>query len=53
MQEKEYIQMLIRSLEKKIAVLKKIQELNAEQTQLLSQEEVDKDVWQELIDKKA
>lgn len=53
MQEKEYIQMLIRSLEKKIAVLKNIQELNGLQTELLQQEDVEMNKWQELIDKKA
>ena len=53
MQEKEYVQVLLHSLEKKIEVLKKIVAYNEEQNELLQKENVDIDEWQAIVDKKA
>ncbi len=53
MQEREYIQMLIQSLEKKIQALEKIHTYNIEQTQVLQQDEVDFDAWEAIVEKKS
>lgn len=53
MQEKDYIQMLIQSLEKKIEALEKIQTYNIEQNDILQQSEVDFDAWEATVDKKG
>lgn len=51
--EQNYLQLLIQSLEKKIAVLDHVIQLNDDQKRLLSQEEVDLDEWNEIIEEKA
>ena len=51
--EKNYIQLLIQSLEKKITVLDHIIQLNDDQKNLLAMEEVDLDEWNRIIEEKA
>ena len=51
--EKNYLQLLIQSLEKKILVLDHIIALNEEQKILLQKEDVDLDEWNLIIEKKA
>lgn len=51
--EQNYLQLLIQSLEKKITVLDHIIQLNDLQKNLLVQEEVDLDEWNEIIEEKA
>lgn len=53
MMEKNYIQLLIQSLEKKMAVLDQVINLNDQQKELLSKEEVDLDEWNIIIEEKA
>lgn len=53
MQEKDYIQMLTQSLEKKIETLEKIHAYNIEQNELLQQKEVDFDAWEVIVEKKS
>lgn len=51
--EQNYLQLLIQSLEKKITVLDHIVQLNDQQKNLLLQEKVDLDEWNEIIEEKA
>ena len=51
--EKNYIQLLVQSLEKKIKVLDHVIILNNQQKELLSNDEVDLEVWNGIIDEKA
>ncbi|MEG0972844.1 MAG: flagellar export chaperone FlgN [Lachnospiraceae bacterium] len=53
MQEKNYVQMLIQSLKKKITVLDQIIQDNEKQTQILRMDEVDMDAWNLIVDQKA
>lgn len=53
MQEREYIQMLIQSLEKKIQALEKIHSYNVEQTQILQTSDVDFEAWEAIVEKKS
>ncbi len=53
MNDKQYIIVLIDSLQKKERVLLKIDELNRQQTEILSKEEVDMDAWEANVDAKA
>lgn len=53
MQEQDYIQMLIQSLEKKVQALEKIQTYNLEQNEILRADEVDMDRWQAVVEKKS
>ena len=53
MDNKNYVSVMIQSLAKKIEVLKKVQEASASQMELLKQEEVDLDIWNENTDLKG
>ena len=53
MEEKNYIQVLIQGLDKKIKVLQQILEENDKQEQFLLQDEVDVDEWEALAEKKT
>ncbi|MBE5900480.1 MAG: hypothetical protein E7280_01090 [Lachnospiraceae bacterium] len=53
MDEKHYLDAMITSLQQKREVLIQIIEKNMQQTALLSQEEVDMDVWEKLVDEKG
>ncbi|MBE5906060.1 MAG: hypothetical protein E7277_04580 [Lachnospiraceae bacterium] len=53
MDERHYLDALIKSLQQKREVLIKIIEKNVQQTTLLSQESVDVDVWERLVDEKG
>ena len=49
MQEKEYLELLIRSLKKKLLLLNKITVLNQEQRSILQDENADPDVIQDML----
>lgn len=54
MQEKEYMQLLIQSLEKKIKVLQEIADNNIKQKELLQKdEELEMEVWEIIVKDKA
>lgn len=53
MNERHYLDAMITSLQQKREVLIKIIEKNMQQTTLLSQEEVDMDAWEQLVDEKG
>lgn len=53
MNERHYLDAMIKSLQQKREVLIKIIEKNMQQTTLLSQEEVDMDAWEQLVDEKG
>lgn len=48
MEQKDYVQALEQSLEKKVDILLKVEALNKEQTLLLNEEDPDIDKWDEL-----
>lgn len=53
MTKKEYVQILADSLKKKFRILEQIEQMNKEQTDLLSQEDVKLDEWERIVDAKA
>ena len=53
MTEKQYLQILIEDLRKKLMILEQIEQANKEQSALLRQDETDINIWETLVDKKA
>lgn len=53
MDTKNYVSIMVQSLEKKIDVLKKIQEASKVQMELLKQEDVDLEVWNDQTEQKG
>lgn len=53
MNDKEYIQILTESLQKKYRILQEIEQMNKEQNDIMMQEDIDMAAWEHLVDEKA